>query len=95
MSRTALDDAREQLRRRMRESQARRAEAEAAPAPARPELLTTDKTCGSCKHRGEEVIGPSCKKPLGYYHCKLRPHYEWQSPLATCRFEPSKYEGRK
>lgn len=87
----ALDDAREQLRKRLREREAARL---APPTPPRPELFTKDQTCGSCMHRGDEVIGPSCKVALGLYHCKLRPSYDWQSPLAECRFQPSRYQRR-
>lgn len=85
----ALEEARRKLKERLRESAER---VQAAPPPPPPELFTKDGTCGSCKHRGDEVIGPSSKKLLGLYHCKLRPHYDWQSPLAECRFEPSRHE---
>lgn len=89
MSRHGIDEARAKLKERLRDSVER---VQRKPPPPPPELFTKDATCGSCAHRGEEVIGPSCKRPLGLYHCKLRPHYDWQSPSASCRFEPSRYE---
>lgn len=96
MSKHGLDQARTQLRERLRKSTAARTVWRSPEPPKRDEahLLTTDQTCGSCQHRGSEVIGPSCKVALGYYRCTLRPDYEWQSPLASCRFEPSRYVRR-